>query len=70
VAPVLLIAEDAQWFDHSTSEVLAFVARRVSADPILLLFAVRDGIEMPSRLGHGILSSWTTVPRATVLSGL
>ena len=44
-APLLLIAEDAQWFDRSTSEVLAFVARRVSADPILLLIAVRDGIE-------------------------
>jgi predicted ATPase len=44
-APVLLIAEDAHWFDRSTSEVLAFVARRVSIDPILLLFAVRDGIE-------------------------
>ena len=44
-APVLLIAEDAHWFDRSTTEVLAFVARRVSADPILLLFAVRDGIE-------------------------
>lgn len=44
-APVLLIAEDAQWFDQSTSEVLVFVARRVSADPILLLFGVRDGSE-------------------------
>jgi DNA-binding CsgD family transcriptional regulator len=43
--PLLLIAEDAHWFDRSTSEVLLFVARRVSADPILLLFAVRDGIE-------------------------
>lgn len=44
-APVLLIAEDAHWFDRSTSEVLAFVARRVNLDPILLLFAVRDGID-------------------------
>jgi DNA-binding CsgD family transcriptional regulator/tetratricopeptide (TPR) repeat protein len=41
--PVLVLAEDAQWLDRSTGEVLAFVARRVSMEPILLLAAVRDG---------------------------
>jgi DNA-binding CsgD family transcriptional regulator len=43
--PVLLIAEDAQWLDRSTSEVLAFVGRRLKLEPILLLAAVRDGSE-------------------------
>jgi len=41
--PVLVIAEDVQWLDPSTSEVLAFVARRVSLEPIVLLAAIRDG---------------------------
>lgn len=41
--PVLLVADDAQWLDHATGEALAFVARRLEADPILLLATVRDG---------------------------
>jgi DNA-binding CsgD family transcriptional regulator len=41
--PLLVIAEDAQWLDRATSSVLAFVARRLEADPIVVLFAVRDG---------------------------
>ncbi len=41
--PILLVADDAQWLDHATFDVLAFVARRLSADPVLLLVAMRDG---------------------------
>ena len=42
-APVLVVVEDAQWLDRPTSEVLAFVARRIESDPIVLLVATRDG---------------------------
>jgi hypothetical protein len=42
-APLLLVAEDAQWLDRPSSEVLAFVARRIESDPIVLLAATRDG---------------------------
>ena len=42
-APLLLVAEDAQWLDRPTSEALAFVARRIESDPIVLLAATRDG---------------------------
>src|SRR5258708_30321126 len=42
-APLLLIAEDAHWLDRSTLDVLAFVARRLQSDPIVLLVATRDG---------------------------
>jgi hypothetical protein len=42
-APLLLIAEDAHWLDHPTTDVLAFVARRLESDPIVLLAASRDG---------------------------
>src|SRR5207248_258058 len=40
--PVVVIAEDAQWLDRPTSDVLTFVARRVESDPIVMLFGVRD----------------------------
>ena len=42
-APVLLVVDDAQWLDPPTSDVLAFVARRIESDPIVLLAALRDG---------------------------
>jgi DNA-binding CsgD family transcriptional regulator len=42
-APLLVIAEDVQWLDPPTSAVLAFVARRLESDPIVLLAATRDG---------------------------
>ncbi len=48
-APLLVVVEDAQWLDRPTSEVLAFVARRIESDPIIMLAAARDGY--PSVLG-------------------
>ena len=42
-APLLLVAEDTQWLDRPTSDVLAFVARRIESDPIILLAATREG---------------------------
>ena len=45
--PVLVIAEDAQWLDRSTADVLAFVARRLEYEPIVLLAAIREGFDSP-----------------------
>jgi DNA-binding CsgD family transcriptional regulator len=45
--PVLVIVEDAHWLDRPTADVLAFVARRVESDPIVLLAATRDGHRSP-----------------------
>jgi DNA-binding CsgD family transcriptional regulator len=42
-APLLVLAEDAQWLDRPTTEVLSFVARRLQSDPIVLIAAVREG---------------------------
>jgi predicted ATPase len=41
VAPVLMVIEDAQWLDESSRGALAFAARRLAADPIVMLAAVR-----------------------------
>jgi len=42
--PLLLVVDDAHWLDPSSAEVLTFVARRLEMEPVVLLFAVRDGI--------------------------
>jgi hypothetical protein len=45
--PILLVADDAQWLDEATREVLSFVSRRLSSDSIVLLLAVREGFDLP-----------------------
>jgi DNA-binding CsgD family transcriptional regulator len=52
-APILIVAEDAQWLDRPTSDVLTFVARRLESDPIAMLLAVRDDRQSPL-LGAGL----------------
>src|SRR5947208_7905224 len=41
--PVLVIVDEAQWLDASSTEALLFATRRLDADGVALLFAVRDG---------------------------
>ena len=40
--PLFLVIDDAHWLDEESARVLAFVARRLHADPIVMLFALRD----------------------------
>ena len=46
-APLLVVAEDAHWLDRSSTNVLAFVARRIEHEPIALLAASREDEESP-----------------------
>ena len=40
--PLLIVIDDAQWLDRESGELIAFVARRLLADRVAMLFARRD----------------------------
>ncbi len=49
--PLLCLIDDAQWLDQSSAQVLAFVARRLKAESIALVFAEREPGELDSLAG-------------------
>jgi tetratricopeptide (TPR) repeat protein len=42
--PLACLVEDAQWLDDASAQVLGFVARRLLAESVAIVFAVRDPI--------------------------
>ena len=40
--PLLCLIDDAQWLDHASALTLGFVARRLLAESVVLVFAVRE----------------------------
>ncbi|MGY1666442.1 helix-turn-helix transcriptional regulator [Geodermatophilus sp. SYSU D00696] len=49
--PLLCIVDDAQWLDQASAQVLEFVARRLAAEPVALVFAVRPSDREPVLAG-------------------
>jgi DNA-binding CsgD family transcriptional regulator len=56
--PLLCLVDDAQWLDRASAQALAFVARRLLADPVALVVATREPIEeftgLPEQLVEGL----------------
>ena len=50
VRPLLCVVDDAQWLDRASAQALAFVARRLVAESVVMLFAARE----PSELFGGV----------------
>ena len=59
--PLLCVVDDAQWLDQATALTLAFVARRLLAEPVGIVFAAREPVEalqhLPELEVRGLRSS-------------
>nr|WP_221374155.1 AAA family ATPase [Actinoplanes polyasparticus] len=42
--PLICVVDDAQWLDQASAQALEFVARRLAAEPVALVLAVRDDL--------------------------
>ncbi|XVV16327.1 AAA family ATPase [Actinoplanes sp. CA-131856] len=56
--PLLCVVDDAQWLDQASAQVLAFVARRLQAESVLMLVAAREPVRefdgLPARTVEGL----------------
>ena len=56
--PLLCVVDDAQWLDHASALTLAFVVRRLLAEPVAIVFAAREPGEelrqVPDLEVHGL----------------
>jgi DNA-binding CsgD family transcriptional regulator len=43
--PLVCVVDDAQWLDQASTQTLEFVARRLRAEPLAMVFAVRESEE-------------------------
>jgi DNA-binding CsgD family transcriptional regulator len=49
--PLACLVDDTQWLDRSSVQALAFAARRLLAEPVALIFAVREPGDEPELAG-------------------
>ena len=54
--PLLCLVDDAQWLDATSAQALGFVARRLAAEPVAMVFAVREPVTMRALDGLASLS--------------
>ena len=54
--PLACVIDDAQWLDHASAQIIGFVARRLLAERVALVYAARTGTET------GVLAGLPTLP--------
>lgn len=69
--PLLCIVDDAQWLDRESAQILAFVARRLLTDPIVMLFGTRNDkdelVGLPELVLEGLADDDADILLSTVV---
>jgi DNA-binding CsgD family transcriptional regulator len=73
--PLVCVIDDAQWLDRASAQALAFVARRLLAEPVGLVFAVRESGDerelggLPELLVEGLADGDARALLGSVITG-
>jgi len=54
--PLICLVDDGQWLDRASAQVLGFVARRLAAESVVIVFALREPAGLPDFSGLPELS--------------
>jgi DNA-binding CsgD family transcriptional regulator len=54
--PIACVVDDAHWLDHASAQVLTFVARRLAAERVTIIFALRELGAVPELSGLSALA--------------
>jgi len=69
--PLVCLVDDAQWLDQASAQVLGFVARRLAAESVGLVFAARvpgeELVGLPELVVEGLPEAEARTARATGL---
>jgi DNA-binding CsgD family transcriptional regulator len=68
--PLLCVVDDAQWLDLTSAQALAFVARRMLAEPVVLLFAAREPSDPLTGLPELVLEGLADTDARALLSSV
>jgi DNA-binding CsgD family transcriptional regulator len=66
--PLLCVIDDAQWLDGASAQALEFVARRLLAEPVVLLFAAREPSDVLAGLPELLLDGLGDADARALLS--
>jgi DNA-binding CsgD family transcriptional regulator len=68
--PLLCVIDDAQWLDRASGQAFAFVARRLLADSVVMLFAARDPSDETAGLPELVLKGLAGADARSLLASV
>ncbi|MBS1894803.1 MAG: AAA family ATPase [Actinobacteria bacterium] len=66
--PLVCLIDDAQWLDRISAQTLAFAAHRLDADPVALVFAIREPVEAFGGLPELVVEELSTEDSLALLA--
>jgi len=68
--PLVCVVDDAQWLDRASAQALAFVGRRLRAEPVVMLFGAREPSEEFAGLPKLVVGGLSDRPARDLLASV